>query len=176
MPRPTRATTPSRRAAATAESLAIGRLHGLLVERHVPRSDEPAVAALDQTPEKTPVARPVGPRVPARDTPERCPQAEDAAVLRQQAVGERGRLTEVPPVLRLRPHRADHREQLLVASGVGAAERLLAPEEEAHVTALVVEVFDVLRLVPVGWPGNEARRDAVAIAAPVDGPQAPDAV
>src|SRR6266404_4148858 len=164
---PRRVSTPGGRGAWPSASTAMGKLQ-------VPGAEEPAVLARREPPGETPVARPVGARVPAHETVEWRPQGEEPPVLREQAVEERGRLAEGAPVVLLaaqpREHGGDH---LVVARGL-VHERLTPPQELEHAPALVVVVVHVLGLSPVGGPGVEARRDAPHVAPTVEGEDPPD--
>src|SRR5215467_842094 len=77
------------------------RVSGRRTEVEVHGTEQPAVLAGGESPEKAPVLLAVGAGVPAKEAVERRPQGEDTDVLGQEAVDERGGLTEAARVVLL---------------------------------------------------------------------------
>src|SRR5688572_19677453 len=172
MPAPSRPSTPGSRGRVPIASIAI-------VPIQVPGTEEVPVLARRESVEQVPVADALagigGPRVPACEGVERRPRAQDAAVLRHQAVEDGRGLAEPPAVLVDVAEEREERVQPLVPPAV-VVERLPAPEEEERVTSRVESIVRLLALHAVGRPRPEAGRDAVAVAAAVERREAPRVV
>src|SRR4029077_15924626 len=171
MAAPVRAVTPERSVSASA---ATRRLDGRIGVDE-PRRPEPAALPTREAPEEIPVEPARGARVPAKHAPQRRPHREDAAVRGEQAVHERRDLSGGTAVVRVAAQQSDDGVEVAGLPGVLVALPLVAPEDEEAVAAMEVEVLVVLIGGAVERPQPERRADAVAVAAAVDGRQAPDA-
>src|SRR5579862_2220566 len=83
-----------------------------LTELEVPRATHPPVLAADEPPDRVPVERAIRARVPAQEAVERRPHLEDAAILRQETIGQRRSLPEASLAVALAAEDGEDRQKV----------------------------------------------------------------